>query len=123
MTDLIPLLRQFTPGAYGIWTLVMMGAVFFAREWRETRKLSAEDRLARRDGYAKQVETLMAENRQLGADLRQVREEYDAHRRQCYQETDQLRKMIIDAQNEAAGSNRRIDTLSLEIAKLKGYDA
>lgn len=119
MLELADLLKQFTPGAYGIWTVVLMISAWMLKEWRETRKLSADDRLARREGYAKQVEMLMAENRRLGADLREVREEYDAHRRQCYEETDQLRRMIIDNQGEIEGYKRKVDSLSIELASLK----
>ena len=119
--DIAKIIGDFTPGAYGIWTGVLMFAGWFLKEWRETRKLSADDRLARREGYAKQVEMLMAENRRLGDDLRGVREEYDAHRKQCYEETDQLRRMILDGQYEIAGHKRKIDTLSLELAKMKGH--
>lgn len=119
MTDLITIFRDFTPGAYGVWTGVLMFSAWLLKEWRETRKLSADDRLARREGYAKQVEMLMAENRRLGADLREVREEYDAHRRQCYEETDQLRRMIIDNQAEIEGYKRKVDSLSIELASLK----
>lgn len=120
MRELAEFFQAFTPGAYGVWTGVIMFAAWFLKEWRETRKLSAEDRLARREGYAKQVEMLMAENRRLGSDLRQVREEYDAHRRQCYEETDQLRRMIIENQGEIEGYKRKVDSLSIELHSLKG---
>lgn len=119
MSDIAKILGEFTPGAYGIWTGVLMFAGWFLKEWRETRKLSADDRLARREGYAKQVEMLMAENRRLGDDLRNVREEYDAHRRQCYEETDQLRRMIINNQGEIEGYKRKVDSMSIELASLK----
>jgi len=118
--ELGKILTEFTPGAYGIWTGVLMLAAWFLKEWRETRKLSADDRLARREGYARQVEMLMEENRKLGTDLREVRKEYDEHRKQCYEETDQLRAMIINLQNDVEGYKRKADTLSIELAALKG---
>lgn len=120
--EFIDLFKQFTPGAYGIWTGVLMFAAWFLKEWRETRKLSADDRLARREGYAKQVEQLSYENRALRGDLRDIRKEYDEHRKQCHEETDQLRQMIITSQNEVQGYKRKVDTLSIELAKLKGQE-
>lgn len=113
------ILREFTPGAVGVWTGVLMFAAWFLKEWRETRKLSAEDRQARREGYAKQVDMLTAENRKLGVDLRDIRQEYDAHRKQCYEETDQLRKMVMRNEDQIEGYKRQVDTLSLELAKIK----
>lgn len=120
MSEIVAIFREFTPGAYGIWTGVLMFAAWFLKEWRETRKLSADDRLARREGYAKQVEQLMEENRKLGGDLRDVRKEYDDHRKQCYEETDQLRRIVIELRNEVEGYKRKADSLSMEIANLKG---
>lgn len=116
------LFKDFTPGAYGIWAGVLMLFAYFAREYRETRKLSAEDRLARRDGYARQVETLMQENRDLMSDIRLLRSDYDEHRRMCQQETNELRQMVIKLEGEVAGYKRRVDTQALEIARLKGVD-
>lgn len=113
MGDLADILRGFTPTTYSVVWVGAMITIYMIREWRETRKLSAEDKLARRDGYAKQVQMLMAENRQLLDDQRQLRQEYDAHRRLCQQETDQLRKMIIDLENEIQGlkRNRAVDAI------------
>ncbi len=104
--DFVTILREVTPGAYGIWTLVLMGAGWFFREWRETRKLSADDRLARREGYAAQVQMLMAENRLLLKDLHDMREEYDNHRKLCHLETEQLRGMIIELEREVEALKR-----------------
>lgn len=116
MSDLIPLLKDFTPGAYGVWTGVLMLAAWFAKEWRETRKLSAEDRQARREGYAAQLENLQQENRSLYEDQRKLRKEYDDYRHFCQMETDSLREMLIAVQGELAGYKRRVDTLSLVVA-------
>lgn len=116
MSEFIPLLKDFTPGAYGVWTGVLMLAAWFAKEWRETRKLSAEDRQARREGYAAQLENLQQENRSLYEDQRKLRKEYDDYRHFCQMETDNLREMLIAVQGELAGYKRRVDTLSLVVA-------
>lgn len=116
-------IADFTPGAAGIWTGVFMFAGWLAREWRETRKLSAEDRIARRDGYAKQVADLMKENREQREDTRKLREEYDLHRRQCQIETDQLRHMVVDLERKVEGLNRRIANDAMELARLGGHPA
>lgn len=123
MHDFLPdLVKGFTPGAYGIWTGVLMFAAWFLKEWRETRKLSADDRLARREGYAKQVEMLMQENRALAGDLASLRREYDQYRQLCHSETDQLRTMVVRLEDEVAGHKRKVDVQSIEIARMKGMD-
>lgn len=120
MNEIATILKEFTPGAAGVWTGVLMFAAYFLKEWRETRKLSAEDRLARRDGYQKQVELLLTENRALLADQAALRKEYDDHRKLCYTETEQLRKMLIDLQGELEGLKRRVATDAIEIHRLGG---
>lgn len=106
--DLVKLFEGFTPGAYGIWSGVLMFAAWWLREWRETRKLSVDDRNARREGYAKQVSLLSAENRSLMADQRALREEYDHYRRTCHEETDQLRQQVVALEGEVAGLLRKL---------------
>lgn len=98
----------------GVWTGVLMFAGWMLKEWRETRKLSLDDRLARRDGYAKQVEMLMAENRKLGEDMSKLREEYDQYRQLCHRETDQLRGMVMNLENEVAGYKRKRDSHEID---------
>lgn len=98
---------QWAPQAYGIWTLVIMAATYSAREWRATRKLSAEDRQARREGFTWQVENLQRENRQLNADLASLRREYDDYRALCHAETDQLRKQVMTLEGDIAGLKRQ----------------
>ena len=88
------IIQDFTPGAAGVWTGVFMFFAWWIREWRETRKLSSSDRLARRDGYARQVESLMAENRLLREDLRKLERQHHEYRRQCVAENDDLRKEL-----------------------------
>lgn len=111
-------LANFTPGATGTWVVVAMLLAHFAREWRETRKLSFEDRLARRDGYARQVETLLNENRGLRAEMHQMNENHEAYRQICHQENDQLRTMLRHNADEIEGLKRKITEQGVELAKL-----
>ena len=115
--EIAKILAEFTPGAYGIWTLVAMLGLYLIREWRETRKLSAEDRLARREGYAKQVEGLQQENRQLRADLAAVEERHDNYRRLCHQETDQLRDQVVHLENRISGLLRKLADVAIRAAR------
>lgn len=117
------ILSEFTPGAVGIWVVAAMIAVWFVREYRETRKMSLEDRLARRDGYARQVERLMDENRLLRTEMHQMNEHHERYRQQCHQENDQLRNMLVTVQNELEGLKRRVAQDAIELARLKGIDS
>lgn len=117
MNELLAL-KEWAPQAYGIWTLVLIAIIYFAREWRETRKLSSADRLARREGYASQVENLQRENRLLQLDLTNLRHEYDDYRRLCQQETDDLRDQIIELETKMAGLKRRVDTQAVTLPRL-----
>lgn len=110
----------WTPGGVGIWFVVMLIGGWMLKEWREYRRLSIDDRNARRDGYARQVEILLGENRALMEDQRKLREEYDHHRKICQAETDQLRTMIIDLEGKVEGLNRRVATDAIEILRLRG---
>jgi predicted nucleic acid-binding Zn-ribbon protein len=114
----LEILKAWAPQAYGIWTLVLIAVVYFVREWRETRKLSAADRLARREGYSHQVANLQAENRALGQDMRNLREEYDEYRRLCREETDQLRAHIRALEDELQGFKRRLDSQASAAGRL-----
>lgn len=109
--------RDFTPGAAGIWTLVAMMGLYLIREWRETRKLSAEDRLARRDGYAKQVENLQAENRKLREDIADIEQRHSDYRRLCHQETDQLRDQVVYLNNRISGLLRKLADVAIRAAR------
>lgn len=120
--ELAKIAAEFTPGAVGVWVGVIMFAGWILREWRETKKLSAEDRLARREGYEKQVQLLTAENRELAEDQRQLREEYDRYRKLCQEETDALRKHVVKLEFDLAGLRRRADTLARDLARLFGGD-
>lgn len=105
--------KDWAPQAYGIWTLVLMAIVYFAREYRETRKLSSADRQARREGFTWQVENLQRENRDLQTDLTALRREYDAYRKLCHEETDQLRDQVLSLENEVAGLKRQRTTAAV----------
>lgn len=118
MPELVKILETFTPGAYGIWAGVLMFAAWWLREWRETRKLSLEDRVARREGYAKELEGARTEIRNLGGDLRTLRSEYDNYRVLCHAETDQLRKMAMIAETEIEGLKRKLDDYAIRLMKL-----
>jgi hypothetical protein len=109
----------------GTWTGVSMLAVYLLREWRETRKLSAEDRLARREGYAKQVENLQVENRKLRGDLIANEQLHSEYRRSCQEENDQLRAEIRGLEDDIAGLKRRIDAQGSSFARVvsDGVDA
>lgn len=113
-------IKGWEPQAYGVWTLVILVAAFLIREWRETRKLSADDRLARREGYAKQVEGLQRENRELRGELAEVRAAHDDYRRLCHAETDQLRAQVINLQTQVAGFERALS--AKQIADIRNAD-
>tara|TARA_Y100001968_G_C19347626_1_gene712927 strand:- start:439 stop:819 length:381 start_codon:yes stop_codon:yes gene_type:complete len=107
------------PGALGVWALVIIGAVYFIKEWRENRKLSSEDKLALRDGYAHQVQMLMAENRSLGKDQSELREEYKKYRTACQEETDDLRNQIFALQAMVEETRRENSILKSLLAEYK----
>lgn len=117
MNEVAKIFAEFTPGATGVWTGVLMFAAWWLREWRETRKLSADDRLARREGYAKQVEYLTSENRNLMDDQRKLREEYDRYRSMCHEETDQLREQVVRLENRVAGLMRKLADIAVRVAR------
>lgn len=122
------LVMQITPGNWGIIvTLVGIAASWFFKQWKETRQLTAEERLAKREGFTKQLELAMAEtaaaraeNRLLSQDMQNLRAEYNEHRRLCYAETEQLRNMLIAQSDEIEGLKRRIAQDALELSKLRG---
>jgi hypothetical protein len=115
---LIKFFADLTPGAVGIWLGVGMFALYWIREFRETRKLSSEDRQARREGFESMVKSLQAENRDLRREMQADREAHAAYRQLCHQETDMLRKQIIDLHDEIAGYKRRLDTQAIKVAQL-----
>ena len=108
MEGLARILETFTPGAYGVWTGVLMFAGWWLKEWRETRKLSLDDRNARREGYAKQVEELTKENRSLRADLVASEDRHAEYRKACQQETDRLRQDIRGLEDMVTGFKRQL---------------
>lgn len=124
MQELAKLLEGFTPGAYGIWTGVLMFAGWWLKEWRETRKLSLDDRNAKREGYAKQVAELMRENRELRSDLTDAEDKHDRYRKACQEETDQLRSDIRSLEDMVTGFKRRLDQQASTLGRaILGADA
>lgn len=121
MTEIFSALKDagFTPGSYGIFGIALMIAAWMAKEWRETRRLSLDDRNARREGYAKQVENLQDENRDLREDQRKLRDEYENYRKLCHNETDSLRALIVELQGDIAGYKRRLDMQAGELRDTK----
>lgn len=115
--DLANLLHEFTPTSYGVWTGVLMFLAWMAREWRETRKLSSEDRLARREGYAKQVESLQKENRALRSDLRKVEREHDEYRQLCLEENSSLRRAYRTLEDHVAGLERQLTAAGIAVIR------
>jgi DNA repair exonuclease SbcCD ATPase subunit len=120
---------QLTPGAIGIWVLVIVGLAHLFREWRLTRKLSLDDRIARRDGYAAQVTSLTAENRSLRTEMderdvrhadrcRALEEKYDNYRQLCEATEEQHRGEILRLMDEGAGFKRRLDAILSAIFRL-----
>lgn len=121
MNEVAHLIQTITPGNWGIiLTLLAFGSGWAMTQWKENRKLTTAERLAKREGFTAQVELLLNENRALLNDMHQLRIEYDNHRKLCYHETEQLRGMVIALQNEVEGLKRRATQDALEIAHLKG---
>lgn len=129
MEELAKFFASWTPGSYGVWTGVIMLAGWMAREWRETKKLSLEDREARRLGYSQQVAALQTENREQREEISRIRKdaderearqrkEYDDYRHLCQAETDALRNTIMRLEGELTGVKRMVAAQGIEAAKL-----
>lgn len=115
----------FTPGAAGIW----LGLFYFTlKEWRENRKLSVDDRQAKREGFSKQVELLMKENKDLRAsyaqensalraELVEAEKRHDEYRHACQRETNGLRKDVRHLEDELAGMKRTIAAQATSVAR------
>lgn len=119
----------FTPGAVGIWAIVLGGIGMLFKRWIENRKLSIGERQAKREGFSAQVEFLTKENRQLREDYDEYRasaeDRYDRYRRQCEVETEQLRSQLRAIQDDMIGLKRKFDAQSdaLTRAALEGVNA
>lgn len=112
------ILSQFTPGAWGIWTGVIMLGGWFLREYRETRKLSSDDREARRTGYAAQVEQLLKENRDLRNEMRDIRDSTSKEHKECRDENTELRALVIKLEDQVTALRRKIETQAQRISQL-----
>lgn len=110
-------IEGLTPGGAGVWVIAAMVGLQHAKQWNEDRKLSAEDRIARREGYAKQVAELTAENRQQREEMQRIRNDADKARRLCLQENDQLRDGIIVLENKVAGIMRKMADIAIRAAR------
>lgn len=97
-----------TPTATGAWASAFGLFAFLWREIRLDRKLSSEDREARREGYAAQVASLSTENRKLREDLRASDDRHAAYRKLCQEETDQLRDEVRQIKEEFDGWKRKV---------------
>ena len=140
VNTIIPIIRDITPGAVGVWTIAIMVAGFLTREWRANRKLSVEDRAAQRQGFTEQVNLLTVENRKL-------REEYDKYRGDCqgrcdemrvkldteteayrkyrelaYIESSQLREQVVALEFRIVGLERRLSTIAKDLAHIARKD-
>ena len=108
-------LQGFTPAATGIWLFGSSGAlvwfVSIMRERRLDRKLSIDDREARRAGFTAQLTQYQTTQGELMKAQTELRREYDEYRRACQTETALLRSQIIQLENDVAGWKRRFDTL------------
>lgn len=134
-TFIIKTLQAMTPGAWGIWVLVLYFIQDNARQRLADRKLSLEDRQANREGFTKQLASVQGENRELRRELSEQREafddfraeahaahaalqkEYDGHREICFAETQQLRKDVLELENAKAGLERRIAAIARIVAR------
>lgn len=121
------LLQNDATRTLGILALVGLGVIYLVREWRATRKLTTEERQARREGFAAQVDLLMRELAECRAECRgqlsdqqSLRRENDDFRRLAYQIQEQQRREILDLREEVEGLKRKQAHESGEIAKLKG---
>lgn len=120
---------QLTLGSAGIWMLVIGGFAHLFREWRLTRRLSLDDRIARRDGYAAQVTNLTAENRALRTEMdnrdaghasryHELEQKYDRYRELCEATEEQHRREIFGLMQQAAGFKRRLDAVIAAVFRL-----
>jgi hypothetical protein len=116
------LLKDMGAGTISGWVLVLIGATFLFREWNATRKLSTEDREARRAGYSKQVADLnaqltlaagqitaiSAENRSLRNDLAALENRHTEYRRLCETQHDEQVEQTRRQADEIIGLKRAI---------------
>lgn len=114
-------LIELTPAAKGIWTGVIGAALYLTvtsiKEWRLNRALSLDDREARRAGFIKQLDHVNKAHHDLLADFSKLRTEYDQYRHACHAEQDSLRGQIVGLEHELAGFRRRLDSLSIWLAR------
>lgn len=117
-------ISEFTPGAMLLAYMAAIVTFHYWKSWREDKKLSQDDRQAKREGFARQTEILMrqigdlnAENRLLRADLLQNEQTHSEYRRQCQAETEQLRNEIVGMQQQMAGVLRKAADIAVRAAR------
>lgn len=139
IAELIPFLdKDWTPGAVGIWVIIAMIAIYVAREVRENRKLSSDDKQAKRQGFEATTKRLADENRALMADMATLRDENNKDRKAFhdevaalrkeneteraafFRENDQLRQMVVRLENRVAGYKRQVAALQIWLARHLG---
>lgn len=117
MPPLHSFVSEFTPGAAFLAYIAAIITFHYLKEWRETRKLSMEDRQARREGFMALVESLQDENRDLRVNLLTNEKTHDEYRRMCQQETDQLRGHVVHLEDRVAGLMRKIADIAIRAAR------
>jgi chromosome segregation ATPase len=105
--------------ALGIWLFGPIGVgAFVAKVWNERRsdrKLSIEDREAKRAGFQGQVDELWSENRHLRLDLERIMNECEARLdrteqrlRMAHTENDHLREELMKTRDDMLGFKRQL---------------
>lgn len=111
----------FSPGSFPMWAMFLyfvgQHAYKLIKAHQDERKLSLEDKQANREGFTKQVESLQEEVSSLRTENRELRKEYDAHRRLCTIETEQLRDEIVRLEGVLAGMFRKVAAVALKLTR------
>lgn len=119
---------ELTPGGWGVWIAVVYyittNSAKMFNGWVSMRKLSLEEKQANREGFTKQVDALnkqvssmQGEVDGLRTENRNLRAEYDQHRRVCQVETEQLRNEIIRLEGVLAGMFRKVAAVALKVTR------
>ena len=117
MQWVVQVMRDITPGAAGVWVLVLAVLGWMLQQYRENRKLSDADKIARRQGYEVEVRELRDECRALRADQTALRDDYDKYRRDCQEETDELRAENRQLRGIIEGLQTRVKLLTDALAR------
>lgn len=115
IVELLPFLKQLTPGGVGIWLGVLLFLAWWRREARETRHMSEEEKQARREGFSAQVTLLTTENRALRSDLSALEKKHSDYRSWCEEQHDKDRARATDLQDQITGLNRKLAAMEVGI--------